>query len=321
MDQLGLISILDATVRTSTPLLLASLAALFSERAGIVDIGIEGKMLAGAFASAVVAAQSGSALLGLIAGMIVAILMAMLHGFASITHRGNQVVSGLAINILASGLTSTLGNAWYLRGGQTPQLIGDARFQAITWPFADQIRELPILGSLYAGLLSGHPGLVYVAFLAVPLTAWIVRETRFGLRLRAVGEHPAAVDTAGISVTRMRYLALVITGVLCGMAGAYLSTAQNAGFGRDMTAGRGYLALAALIFANWRPWPVLVACLLFGFLEALQARLQGTFAFGFEVPVELVQALPYILTVVLLAGLMGRAEPPHACGTPYVKER
>jgi simple sugar transport system permease protein len=141
------------------------------------------------------------------------------------------------------------------------------------------------------------------------------------LRLRAVGEHPAAVDTAGLSVSRLRYRALIVTGILCGLAGTYLSVAENAGFGRDMTAGRGYLALAALIFANWRPWPVMLACLLFGLLEALQVRLQGAAFFGLELPVELIQASPYLLTVILLAGVMGRAEPPHAAGVPYLKER
>lgn len=321
MDYLSVLAVLDATVRTSTPLLLAALAALFSERAGIVDIGIEGKMLFAAFVSAAVAAQTGSAMAGALGGVTITVALSLLHGYASITQRGNQVISGLAINILASGLTATLGNAWYGRDGQTPQLSGAARFSAADLPFAAKLAEVPIIGPFYATLVSGHPALVYIAFLAVPVAWWVIYETRFGLRLRAVGEYPAAVDTAGLSVAGLRYAAVVINGALCGLAGTYLSVAQNAGFGRDMTAGRGYLALAAVIFANWRPWPVLVACLLFGFLEALQARLQGVPVLGFELPVELIQALPYVLTVVLLAGVMGRAEPPHASGTPYVKER
>jgi simple sugar transport system permease protein len=319
---LDVIALLDATIRTSTPLVLAALAGLFAERAGLVDIGLEGKMLAAAFASAAMAAYSGSAWAGLGMGVVVSVVLALLHGYASITHRGNQVVSGLAINILASGLTVTLGIAWYQRGGQTPPLEGDARFQQIVLPLADTLREVPVIGPIWSELISGHSVLVYAAFLAVPLTAWIVYRTRFGLRLRAVGENPAAVDTAGISVTALRYQAMVLTGVLCGLAGTYLSVAQNASFGRDMTAGKGYLALAALIFAKWKPWPVMLTCLLFGLLDALEARLQGTIIPGFgEVPVQLIQALPYILTVVLLAGFIGRATAPKASGVPYVKER
>ncbi|WP_395677725.1 ABC transporter permease [Inquilinus sp.] len=322
MTLLDVIALLDATLRTSTPLVLAALAGLFAERAGLVDIGLEGKMLAAAFASAAMAAYSGSAWAGLGMGVVVSVVLALLHGYASITHRGNQVVSGLAINILTSGLTVTLGIAWYQRGGQTPPLEGDARFQQITLPFADALRDVPVVGPIWSDLISGHSILVYIAFLAVPLTAWVVYRTRFGLRLRAVGESPAAVDTAGISVARLRYQAMILTGILCGMAGTYLSVAQNASFGRDMTAGKGYLALAALIFAKWKPWPVMLTCLLFGLLDALEARLQGTIIPGFgEVPVQLIQALPYVLTVVLLAGFIGRATAPKASGVPYVKER
>ncbi|KGM31809.1 ABC transporter permease [Inquilinus limosus] len=322
MTLLDVIALLDATIRTSTPLVLAALAGLFAERAGLVDIGLEGKMLAAAFASAAMAAGTGSAWAGLGMGVVVSVVLALLHGYASITHRGNQVVSGLAINILASGLTVTLGIAWYQRGGQTPPLEGDARFQQIVLPLADTLREVPVVGPIWSELISGHSVLVYAAFLAVPLVSWIVYRTRFGLRLRAVGENPAAVDTAGISVAALRYQAMILTGILCGLAGTYLSVAQNASFGRDMTAGKGYLALAALIFAKWKPWPVMLTCLLFGLLDALEARLQGTVIPGFgEVPVQLIQALPYILTVVLLAGFIGRATAPKASGVPYVKER
>ncbi len=322
MTLLDILALLDATIRTSTPLVLAALGGLFAERAGVFDIGLEGKMLAAAFASATVAALVGNAWPGLLAGIIVSVILALLHGWVSITHRGNQVISGLAINMIASGLTVTLGIAWFQRGGQTPSLTGDARFGAITLPLADTLRDVPVLGPIWRELVSGHAILVYVAFLAVPLVAWIVYRTRFGLRLRAVGENPAAVDTAGISVAGMRYAAVAATGLLCGIAGTYLSVAQNASFGRDMTAGKGYLALAALIFAKWRPWPVMFTCLLFGLLEALEARLQGVAIPGIgEVPVQFIQALPYILTVVLLAGFIGRAVAPKAGGVPYVKER
>ena len=189
-------------------------------------------------------------------------------------------------------------------------------------PAAAEIRDIPILGPFYADVVSGHNLIVYLAFLAVPLTAWVVYRTRFGLRLRAVGENPAAVDTAGISVTFLRYRAVIITGIFCGFAGAYLSTAQSAGFGREMTAGQGYIALAALIFANWRPWRVLGACFLFGLLSAIAIRMQGVvIPFIGQVPVQFIQALPYILTVILLAGFIGKSVPPKAGGVPYVKER
>ena len=317
-----LVLLLDATLRVATPLILAALAGLFAERSGVVDISLEGKMLAAAFSAATVAAVTGSPWLGLAVGVVVSVLLGLLHGFACITHRGNQVVSGVAINTLIVGLTPVLGNAWFQRGGQTPTLDSAERFTSIDLPLADALRDVPIVGPLYAELISGHNVLVYVALAAVPLVAWVLYRTRFGLRLRAVGENPAAVDTAGISVTWMRYKALLVGGVLCGLAGAYLSIAQNASFVRDMTAGKGYLALAALIFAKWRPLPVLLTCLLFGFLEASEARLQGvTLPWIGEIPVQFIQALPYIMTVVLLAGFVGRAVAPKAIGLPYVKER
>jgi ABC-type uncharacterized transport system permease subunit len=156
----------------------------------------------------------------------------------------------------------------------------------------------------------------------VPVTAWVLFRTRFGLRLRAVGENPKAIDTAGISVTRLRYSALIITAVLVGIGGAYLSIAQSAGFNNNMSAGRGYIALAALIFAKWRPGPALLVCLMFGFLDAVQFRIQGqSFPVIGEVPVQAIQALPYVLTVILLAGFIGRAVAPKASGIPYTKER
>jgi simple sugar transport system permease protein len=170
-------------------------------------------------------------------------------------------------------------------------------------------------------MISGHSILVYVAFAMVPLTWYILFRTRFGLRLRAVGENPGAVDTAGISVVRLRYSAVLIAGVLCGIAGAYLATGLAAGFVRDMTAGRGFIALAALIFAKWRPWYALGACLLFGLLDAIGNRYQSIELLGIPVPAQLMQALPYILTVVILAGFVGKAIPPRAGGEAYVKER
>ena len=313
---------LDATLRVSTPLIFAALAGLFSERSGIVDIGLEGKMLAGAFAAAAVAHVSGSVYVGVAAAVLVSVAFALLHGFACITHRGNQVVSGVAINILAAGLTIVLGLAWFRQGGQTPSLQNEQRFTAMEWPMAEQWADIPWFGPIYSELLSGHNLLVYLALVLVPVSWWVLYRTRFGLRLRAVGENPKAVDTAGISVSWLRYRAVMIAGMLCGFAGAYLSTAQNAQFIRDMTAGQGFMALAALIFAKWKPWRVLFACLLFGFLDAVAVRLQGVELPGIgAVPVQFIESLPYLMTVILLAGFIGKAQPPKAVGLPYVKER
>jgi simple sugar transport system permease protein len=203
--------------------------------------------------------------------------------------------------MLAAGLTAIVGNAWYGQGGRTPPLEGDQRFNEA---------------------ILGHSVLVFLALLAVPVTWFALGKTRFGLRLRAVGENPAAVDTAGISVTGLRYAAVVIAGILCGLGGTYLSVGQSAGFLPNMTAGKGFIALAALIFAKWRAWPALGACFLFGLLDAVAIRLQGIALPGIgEVPVQAIQALPYLMTVILLAGVIGTAIPPRASGVPYVKER
>jgi general nucleoside transport system permease protein len=324
MDEYFLIVVLlvDSTLRVAAPLVLAALGGLFAERSGVVDIGLEGKMLAAAFAAAAAAAVTGSAWLGLGAAIGASVMLALLHGYACITHAGNQVVSGMALNIVVAGLTVVIGNAWFQRGGQTPQLTGEARFAPVDLPFATALENVPVIGGLYSEIISGHNVLVYIAAAAVPLVGWLIYRTRFGLRLRAVGENPAAVDTAGISVAAMRYQALMIGGVLCGLSGAYLSIAHNAAFIRDMSAGKGYLALAALIFGKWRPVPTLVACLLFAFADAIQVRLQGTaLPLVGVIPVQFIQVLPYVLTVFLLAGFVGRAVAPKAIGIPYVKER
>lgn len=292
-----------ATLRTATPLILCAMGGLFSERSGIVDVGLEGKMLIAAFFAAVAAATTGSAWWGLAAAIASAEFLALVHGFACITHRGNQVVSGVALNILAAGLTVVLGNAWFHQGGQTPALAAGQRLMPLLSPRA------------------GDNVLVYVALASVPLTWWMISRTRFGLRLRAVGEMPLAVDAAGISVAWLRYRAVLLCGFFAGLAGAYLSIAQNAGFSRDMTAGQGFIALAAIIFGKWRPFPAFGACLIFGLFDAVAIRLQGVTVPGLgEVPVQLIQALPYLLTIFLLAGFIGRAVAPKAIGLPYEKE-
>lgn len=315
-----LLLIFDSTVRIATPLMLCAMAGIFSERSGIVDISLEGKLLSGAFVAATVTALTGNAWLGLGCAMLAGIFMSLIHGFACITNRGDQVVSGVAINILASGLTVVLGIALFRRGGQTPSLPREDRFTPIEWIGVDAMDSIPVIGAIYRQLISGHSLLVYAAILAVPLTAFILYRTRFGLRLRAVGEVPEAVDSAGVSVAWLRYRALIMGGLLCGVAGAYLSISQGSNFVREMSAGKGYIALAAVIFGNWRPLTAFLACLLFGFLEAWTSRLQGTTIWLLEdIPTPLMQALPYVLTVLLLAGFIGKPRPPAAIGKPYVK--
>jgi simple sugar transport system permease protein len=320
------IAVLDGTVRLGVPLLLACLAGLFSERAGIFDIGLEGKMLIAAFLAAGVSFTTGSVWLGLIAGVMASVVLSLLHGLASITFRGNQLISGVAINFFASGITVVAAQAWFGEGGRTPSLSGAARFESIQFPGAlTRIRDiakadLPM--KVYSELALGshdhclplHPdrSLRLVdplphPFRPAPSCCW--RKSR-------------RVDTAGISVYRMRYSAVIICGVLCGLAGAYLSTGLQAGFVREMTAGRGYIALAALIFAKWRPWQALGATMLFGYLQALAIRpdiLER--AIGIRVQTQVLDALPYVLTVIVLAGFVGKAIPPRAGGEAYVKER
>ena len=318
---IDILAILDGTARLATPLILCAMAGLVSERSGIVDIGLEGKLLMGAFAAAAAAALTGSPWAGLAASLAASVMLALVHGFACITHRGEQIVSGVAVNILALGMTVVVANALFRHGGHTPPLGTGERFSPISLPLSESLRDVPILGPLYAELVSGHNLLVYAAFLSVALVRWLVWRTRFGLRLRAAGEMPEAVDSAGVSVSALRYRGILIAGLLCGLAGAYLSVAHGAGFVREMSAGKGFLALAALIFGRWKPVPVLFACLLFGLLDTVAPRLQGMdLPLIGPAPVALISVLPYAMTVVLLAGFFGRAIPPRALGRPFVKE-
>jgi len=321
MDEVFVGEMIASTLRLSTPLIFCALAGLLSERSGVVDIGLEGKMLFAAFAAGAAGAVYGSTTLALLAAMLVATALSWLHGLACVSHRGDQVVSGVALNIVAAGMTVVLGIAWFAQGGQTPPVSTAVRIAALIPGAADSLQSVPILGPVLAHALLGHNALVYLALLLVPAVWWLLFRTRFGLRLRAVGENPQMVDAAGVSVQRLRYTALTLNGILCGLAGSYLVLAQNASFSQNMTAGRGFMALAALIFGRWHPLGALWACLLFGFLDAAAIRLQGVkFAVIGEVPVQAIQALPYVLTVVLLAGFIGKAVAPKALGRPYVKE-
>ena len=325
MDEALIATMLASTLRVSTPLILCALAGLLSERAGVVDIGLEGKMLFAAFIAGASGAAFGSTLLAVFLAMLTAIALAWMHGLACVSHKGDQVVSGVAINIIASGMTMVLGIAWFAQGGQTPAVSTEVRIQPLFPQFAESVKTIPIIGKVIGEGLLSHNFLVYLTLALVPAVWWLLFRTRFGLRLRAVGENPQMVDAAGVSVTRLRYTALTLNGMLCGLAGSYLVLALSANFSHNMTAGRGFMALAALIFGRWHPVLALWACLLFGFLDAAAIRLQGVklpaYLGAGEVPVQAIQALPYVLTVILLAGFIGSAVAPKALGKPYSKER
>ena len=319
---LTIANVMGSGLRQAVPLILAAMGGLMAERSGTVDIGLEGKMLFSAFVGAAVASVSGSILWAVLAAVLASTVLSLLHGFATISQKGDHTVSGFAVNILAAGLTLVLGQAIFHQGGQTPLLPDELRFKPIIFPGVDALHGIPVIGALYERVISGHHIFTYVAIVSVFLTSFLLYRTRFGLRIRAVGEEPNAIDTAGLSVARLRYLALVFTGVMCGLSGVALSMAQNGGFVRDMSAGMGFMALAAVIFGKWKPWPAFWACMLFGLLGALSDRLQGVPIFGLkEIPSQVFNALPYLLTVVLLAGFVGKAVAPKAVGRPYIKER
>jgi simple sugar transport system permease protein len=325
MDEALIGGLVASTLRVSTPLILCALAAVLSERAGVIDLGLEGKMLLSAFAAGAAGALTGSLPLALGAALLVGVALSMLHGYACVSHGGDQVVLGMALTMIAAGLSVVLGIAWFRQGGQTPPLPDAVRLGPWFGDIGAALQAVPGVGPVLGAGLFGHHALVYLALLLVPGLWWLLYRTRLGLRLRATGENPAMVDAAGLSVRGLRYGALLGNGVLCALAGSTLVLAQNASFVPHMTAGRGYMALAAMIFGKWHPVGALWACLLFGFLDAVAIRLQGVAlpaAFGGgAVPVQAIQALPYVLTVVLLAGFIGRSRAPAALGVPYIKAR
>ena len=325
MDEALIGGLLASTLRVSTPLILCALAGLLSERSGVIDLGLEGKMLLTAFAAGATGASTGSLALALAAALTVGLALSMLHGYACVSHGGDQVVLGMALTMVASGLSIVLGIAWFKQGGQTPPLPDAVRLSPWFGDLAQSLQTWPQAGTLLGAGLLGHNALVYGALALVPGAWFLLYRTRLGLRLRATGENPAMVDAAGLSVKALRYGALAGNGLLCALAGSYLVLAQGANFVPNMTAGRGYMALAAMIFGKWHPVGALWACLLFGFLDAVAIRLQGASLpaalGGGAVPVQAIQALPYVMTVVLLAGFIGRSRAPAALGIPYVKER
>ena len=322
MDEVFIGTLVASTLRVSVPLILCALAGVLCERSGVIDLGLEGKMLMTAFATAAVGVATGSLPWALAAAIAVGVALSMLHGYACVTHRGDQVVLGMAITMTAAGLTVVLGIAWFAQGGQTPPVPEGVRLDRWFVGAGEWVARLPGVGQALSLAFFGHNLMVYGALVLVAAVWWLLYRTRFGLRLRAAGENPTMVDAAGVSVKLLRYQALALNGVLSALAGAYLVVAQNPSFIPNMTAGRGYMALAALIFGKWHPVGALWACLLFGFLDAVSIRMQGAeLPWVGAVPVQFIQALPYILTVVLLAGFIGKSVAPAALGRPYVKER
>ncbi|MFH1017933.1 MAG: ABC transporter permease [Pseudomonadota bacterium] len=308
------IGLLASTIRLSTPLTLAALGGLFSERSGVINIGLEGLMLVGAFAAAAGNLATGSPWLGLLIALGSCALLAGVHALASIHWRANQVVSGMAINILALGLTPMLSKAFYGSTGSTPSISPDAHFSDWSVPF---LSKIPVLSALF----TDHTPIVFFALMLVPIIHYWFYRTAGGLRVRAIGEHPAAADSVGLSIPKIRYLCVIASGALCGLAGAFLSIGYGSHFSRNMTAGRGFIALTALIFGKWKPVPTFLACLLFGLMDALQIRLQGVSVpiLG-EIAPQFIQSLPYVTTLIVLGGFVGSARSPKALGFPYIKE-
>lgn len=284
-----MLSLALSTLRVSTPLVFAALGGLMSERAGIISIGLEGMMLGGALGAASATHATGSPWVGLGVGCLSGLSFAAVYGLAVIPLRSNQVVAGMALNLFAAGLTPFICKILYDSGGSSPSLPMEARF---TW-------ELTFLAAT-------------LVFAVWALLRW----TAVGLWLQFAGEHPAALDAAGVRVRNVRWLGVLLAGVLAGAGGAALSIGLSSSFTRNMTSGRGFMALAALIFGKWKPLPTALACLLFAFSDAVQIRLQGVALWGEEpVPVQFVQMLPYLFTVIVLAGWVGRSRAPKALGT------
>ena len=312
MDSVLLMALASSMLRATTPLLFAALGGLFSERSGVVNIALEGIILFGAMAAAITAQLIEAPVLaanptarvpyapwiGVLAGMLLGGVIGWVHAVVSIRYRADQIISGTAINLMAIGIPAVV-------------LSGLYNNTATSTPIRNRLPQWELFG---IDQLAFSP-LVYLAFLLVPLTWFVVFRTPFGLRLRSVGEHPAAADSLGVNVFRMRYAGVVISGMLAGLGGAYLSIGNLNQFVSEMSGGRGFIALAALIFGKWHPLGVLGATLLFGAFQATEVLLGG----GNLLPPTLVQSLPYVLTMMVLAGFVGRSIAPKAAGKPFVK--
>ena len=310
IDQLIGAGVLAATLRLATPILLAALGGVLSERSGVVNIALEGCMLVGAFFGGVAADQSHSGVIALLVAVAAGAALAGIHAIAAIHFRSDQIVSGMALNILALGLTSYLDYQLYGTTGTPSDLAG-----------VPDVEIGPLAGVPYVGDAIAHQNaVVWVSLVLVVLIQLFLFRTIPGLRLRAVGEHPRAAETVGIAVRRTRYLAVVASGVLAALGGAYLSLSVAHSFTDGMTGGRGFIGLAAMIFGRWTPVGALVASLIFGYGTALSFSLQGASIGELKVPVQLLSTLPYILTILAVAGFVGRSRPPAADGIPYETE-
>lgn len=286
-----IISLIMATLRQAAPIMITAIGGMFCEVTGVVNIGLEGMMLLSAFFAAVGSYYTGSWVLGVLCGVISGALFALIHGVISIKYKGNQVVSGVAINLFASGFTVFMLRILFNQSSNTP-----------TVQAAPSINGISII--------------VYLIYIVVGVSGFFLYKTVTGLRMRAVGEYPLAADTVGINVYKIRYIGVMLSGALAGLGGAYLSLGALSQFTKEMSAGRGFMALAALVFGKWKPKGVIYASLLFGFAEAAQVLMQQYFS---TVPPQFIQMIPYILTLLALAGVVGKAIAPSASGKPYDK--
>jgi ABC-type uncharacterized transport system permease subunit len=315
MRQILTISLLFSTVRLATPLVWAAIGGLYSERSGVINVALEGLMLAGAFTAAAVTFYAQSPWVGLGAAMLAGALVAYLLALLCIRFKANEVVTGTGINILFLGLPAVLSGALFLSSGSTPQIPREQLLPTLYQLVPGVVPEWRILTQVSVISLLG--------LIIVIATAYVLYRTPIGLRLRSVGENPEAADAAGVDVNRLRYLFVTLSGALAGIGGAYLSIGQSSLFTRNMAAGRGFIALAALIFGKWRPVQTMLACLLFGFADAMTIQMQGVAKLpsGEDIPVQFVQMIPYVVTMVVLAGFIGHSRAPSALGVPYEKER
>ncbi|MCR8670547.1 ABC transporter permease [Agrococcus sp. HG114] len=299
--------LLFATVGLSVPLIFGAMGGVLSERAGVVNIAIEAQLLGGAFTGAVVASATGVTLLGVLAAMVASVLVSMVLAVFAIRYFVEQVIVGVVLNVLVTGLTNFLYSSMLT---DNPELNSPDRLPRIPIP---GIETIPILGPA----LFEHTVIVYAMFIIVPLIAWGLYKTTWGLRLRSIGEHPLAADTVGINVNRLRFWNVSLAGAVAGLGGAYFTLDTTGAFTREMTAGLGYIALAAVIFGQWNPIKATAAALLFGFASALQQTLG---AIGSPVPSEFMLMLPYLITLLAVAGFIGQSRPPAASGKPYIKQ-
>ncbi len=307
-ERIRVVSLLGGAVALAIPLVFGALGGVLGERAGVVNIAIEGQLLFGAFAAAITASLTGSPWAGLVAAMVAGALIALILGLFAITYLVDQVIVGVVLNVLVVGLTNFLFRQVLTPNADT--LNSPDRFRAVPIPI---LGDIPLIGPV----LFRQTALVYVLYAVVALVAFGLYRTRWGLRVRAVGEHPMAADTVGIKVNLTRYRTVLLAGAIAGMGGAYFSLVSVAGFNREMTGGAGYIALAAVIFGKWDPIRATLAALLFGFASNLQGVLS---AIGSPVPSQFMLMLPYLVTILAVAGLVGRSRPPAADGVPYQKQ-